>query len=100
MEVRANSRGDGGDGVPISSKRVLVELETEALNHVRAEGKADPNTPDRDGNRPLHVCAIWNNSKTAEVLLAHGADKALANNDGQTALDWGDSFDKIKELLS
>ena len=32
-------------------------------------------------------CAITNNPAVAKVLLSHGADQKLANNEGKTAFD-------------
>ena len=39
------------------------------------------------GNTPLHVCATWDQDKSATVLLKRGADAMLKNRAGQTAAD-------------
>ncbi|KAJ9470302.1 Homeobox protein Wariai [Diplonema papillatum] len=42
------------------------------------------NTPDRDGNTPLHVAALVRNAPAAFVLTRCGADPFLVNREGMT----------------
>jgi ankyrin repeat protein len=50
---------------------------------------ADPNLgTTKEGNTPLHVAAAAGNADSVKVLLAHGADAAAKNADGETAYDF------------
>lgn len=59
-------------------------------NHERLrqllESGADPNTPDMDGETPLHVTARWGRAAIAEELLKHGANPDAAALYGTTPL--------------
>lgn len=44
------------------------------------------NAQDQDGNTPLHAAARKGFSDVVELLLAHGADRDIKNNNGKTAL--------------
>ncbi len=46
--------------------------------------RAGPNTPNKDGNTPLHIAAQKGFKGVAQVLLTAGADANLPNNKGQT----------------
>ena len=65
-----------------------------------AEVGADPNAADSAGVRPLHVCAVWNNARTASVLLRHGADPLAPAADGQTPIDWAMPGTAVGKLLA
>ena len=43
--------------------------------------------PGFQGNAPLHLAAMKGRLKAAKVLMQHGADPSLKNEDGQTPLD-------------
>lgn len=47
---------------------------------------ADPNAPQQAGFRPIHEAGTNANRKLAELLLASGADPALASDDGKNAI--------------
>lgn len=51
------------------------------------EKGADPNARQSGGFVPLHTAAQNNSPAMADLLLAHGADLTLANDEGKTALD-------------
>ena len=42
------------------------------------------NQPNNNGNTPLHIASINNNSASAQALVVHGADQNAKNNDGLT----------------
>ena len=48
---------------------------------------ADPNAQQQAGFRPMHEAGTNANRKLAELLLAHGADPSLPNDDGKSAID-------------
>jgi len=51
------------------------------------EAKADPNLPSRDTRQtPLHWAAMFATPLMTELLLEHGADCLIRNNQGETAL--------------
>jgi ankyrin repeat protein len=52
-----------------------------------------------DGNTALHWVVIGGNDPSkVELLLEHGADVAITNNDGETALDCAREMEKLEEL--
>jgi len=57
----------------------------EALQTLIACGM-DVNVQDKDGDTPLHCCAIYNNAVMAQTLLDHGCFHHLENGQGFTAL--------------
>jgi len=58
----------------------------EVVKAVLAAG-ADPNAQQQAGFRPMHEAGANANRNLAELLLAHGADPALPNDEGKTAID-------------
>lgn len=48
---------------------------------------ADPNTRQQGGWTPLQGAAHLGDAEMARALLAHGADRAVANDEGKTALE-------------
>jgi len=58
----------------------------EVVKAVLAAG-ADPNAQQQAGFRPMHEAGTNANRALAELLLAHGADPALTNDDGKSAID-------------
>ena len=65
----------------------LVMLDRPKLCAALIERRADVDAVDRRGDSALIMAAISNLPKTAEVLLQHGADRALRAKDGRTASD-------------
>lgn len=49
---------------------------------------ADPNAQQQAGFRPMHEAGTNANRKLAELLLAHGADPSLPNDEGKSAIDF------------
>jgi ankyrin repeat protein len=58
----------------------------EAIKAVIAAG-ADVNAQQQAGFRPFHEAGANGNRALAELLLAHGGDPALTNDNGQNAID-------------
>ena len=58
----------------------------EAIEAVIAAG-ADVNAQQQAGFRPFHEAGANGNQALAELLLAHGGDPALTNDNGQNAID-------------
>ena len=48
---------------------------------------ADPNANAQSGSTPLHTVAFTGDRASLELLVKHGADRAIKNNDGKTAAD-------------
>ena len=48
---------------------------------------ADPNARSQSGSTPLHTVAFTADRASLDLLLRHGADRTIKNNDGNTALD-------------
>jgi ankyrin repeat protein len=48
---------------------------------------ADPNAKAQSGSTPLHTVAFTGDRASLDLLLKHGADRAIKNNDGKTAAD-------------
>lgn len=59
------------------------------------------NTPDADGNTPLHLAVEYDVPQCVKLLLNHGANIAAKNNKGKTPLDISGekNFDDCTELL-
>ena len=51
------------------------------------EAGADPNAQQQAGFRPIHEAGTNANRALAELLIAHGADPSLPNDDGKNAID-------------
>jgi ankyrin repeat protein len=48
---------------------------------------ADPNAKAQSGSTPLHTVGFTGDRASLDLLLKHGADPAITNNDGKTAAD-------------
>ena len=61
------------------------------------------NTPDKQGNTPLHIAALHGNEKIVKKLVFAGADPTIKNREGYTAYDYvlerqqGESEEKKSE---
>jgi ankyrin repeat protein len=47
----------------------------------------DPNAQAQSGSTPLHTVGFTGDRESLDLLLKHGADRAIKNNDGKTAAD-------------
>jgi ankyrin repeat protein len=79
------ARNDQLQVTPLQSAVAAREEETAAL---LLERGADPNTKQLGGFTAFHAAAQHGDEPLAELLLAHGADAALAADDGRTAADF------------
>jgi ankyrin repeat protein len=50
----------------------------------------DPNVAGKKGFTPLMIATLNGRVESARVLLEHGADPMRSNDDGRTALEWGE----------
>jgi ankyrin repeat protein len=48
---------------------------------------AEPNAKSQSGSTPLHTVGFTGDRASLDLLLEHGADAAIKNNDGKTAAD-------------
>jgi ankyrin repeat protein len=48
---------------------------------------ADPNAKAQSGSTPLHTVGFTGDRASLDLLLEHGADRRIKNNDGKTAAD-------------
>jgi ankyrin repeat protein len=87
-DVEAVSR-DGNNATALSyAAGVTSDRGYEAVK-LLLDHKADPNHPHGPARVTPLIRAIQANSpRTAELLLARGADKALTDRNGKTASDW------------
>lgn len=78
---------DPQDGKTVLHKSVYSEHSHVQVDEVLSAG-ADVNAVDREGKTALHHAAQRDYSKTAELLLFHGADTSIRDNYGRTAKDY------------
>lgn len=57
------------------------------------------NTQDKQGETPLHKASLFGKKDVAQLLLDNGASKAIKNQNGQTAEDYAQEQEDIKELF-
>ena len=75
---------------PLKVQALHAAVAGRKLEIVKAvlDAGADPNAQQQAGFRPMHEAGTNANRALAELLLAHGADPALTNDDGKTAIDF------------
>eukprot|EP00937_MAST-01D_sp_MAST-1D-sp2_P005045 g5045.t1 len=66
----------------------------EIVKFLLEDCKVDANRVDYNGDTALHDATRFGHAAIVQQLLAAGADKAVANKDGQTALLAAEAFDK------
>jgi len=101
VDVNAPQDKEGNTPLLLAANRGLTSI-VEIL--LEAGAKIDGASP--PGIAPLMAAASRNQLKTAKYLLAKGANAKLADEGGQTALDWAESserfrnqYEEMKELL-
>lgn len=72
-------------GTPLHSSSSLGIIKS--VEFLLIDCKYDPNPIDKEGNTPLHAAAKENHLETLSLLLQHGADIFIKNQQNQTALD-------------
>ena len=50
--------------------------------------RVNPNIQSYDGLTPVHIAASWGLSETLELLLLHGGDPDVSDNEGVTAIEY------------
>ena len=75
---------------PLKVQALHAAVAGRKLEVVKAvlDAGADPNAQQQAGFRPMHEAGTNANRALAELLLAHGADPALTNDDGKSAIDF------------
>jgi len=53
---------------------------------------ADPNTQNRNGDTPLHAAVVFNNIRMALLLVHHGADAGIYNNQEENSMTMNVDF--------
>jgi uncharacterized protein len=63
---------------------------------------ADPNARSQSGSTPLHTVGFTGDRRSLDLLLKHGADAAIRNNEGKTAADIARErgYEEIADLLA
>jgi ankyrin repeat protein len=90
LEAGADPRPASRQGgfTPLHSA-VATEAATSDAEIVRMllDKGANPNAKSQSGSTPLHTVAFTGDRASLDLLLKHGADRAIKNNDGKTAAD-------------
>jgi uncharacterized protein len=75
---------------PFKVQAIHAAVASKNLDIVRAvlEAGADPNAAQQQGFRPMHESGSSGNRALAELLMQHGADPALKNDDGKSTIDY------------
>ena len=75
---------------PLKVQALHAAVAGRKLEIVKAvlDAGADPNAQQQAGFRPMHEAGTNANRALAELLLAHGADPSLTNDDGKSAIDF------------
>ena len=55
------------------------------------------NTPDGEGNTPIHSCILLEKELIAKLLIRRGADVSKTNNAGQTPFDIAVSSGSVRD---
>ncbi|XP_031632252.1 ankyrin repeat and LEM domain-containing protein 1 [Contarinia nasturtii] len=58
----------------------------EAVMKLILKNNGDPNIQTIEGETPLHIAVIWNRTLIVEMLLDHGADLSIVDNDNNTPI--------------
>lgn len=74
---------------PLKVQALHAAVASRKLEVVTAvlDAGGDPNAQQQAGFRPMHEAGTRANRPLAELLLAHGADPTLTNDDGKSAID-------------
>jgi ankyrin repeat protein len=67
--------------------RGKTDDKTRALLALLLDGGADPNAQSKGGTSALYWCALCSMPRSVELLLRHGADPQLPQDNGETPLD-------------
>lgn len=75
---------------PFKVQAIHAAVASKNLDIVRAVlgAGADPNAAQQQGFRPMHESGSSGNRALAELLMQHGGDPALKNDEGKTAADY------------
>ena len=68
----------------VASDVAAVDVE---IVRMLVDKAADPNAKAQSGSTPLHTVGFTGDRESLQLLLAHGADRSIRNNDGKTSLD-------------
>ena len=80
--------------------RAIRARDDQALNRMLRQG-TPVNLRSSDGTTPLMVATLHGNLTSVQILLDHGADPNMANQQGVTALLWGATeLPKVQLLLA
>ena len=72
----------------------VAQGELAQVQKILEKGKIDINTVDEEGKSALHWAVITDHKEIAALLLRHGANTELLDNQGKTALDHANEDDR------
>lgn len=75
---------------PFKVQAIHAAVASKNLDIVRAvlDAGADPNAAQQQGFRPMHESGSSGNRALAELLMQHGADPTVKNDDGKSTIDF------------
>lgn len=108
LVLEFGTRKNGVDKDGVTALHLAAELNHVELTSWLLNRNVKVNMQDRDGDTPLHYAALQDSvsfalgsshRKIMEMLISHGADPEIRNQNGQTALDiLSEAEEKFKNL--
>jgi uncharacterized protein len=83
----ANVNAAAKNGLKVQALHAAVAGRNLEIVKAVLDAGGDPNAQQQAGFRPMHEAGSNANRKLAELLLLHGADPSLPNDEGKSAID-------------
>jgi uncharacterized protein len=84
----ANVNAAAKNGLKVQALHAAVAGRNLEIVKAVLDAGGDPNAQQQAGFRPMHEAGSNANRKLAEMLLQHGADPSLLNDEGKSAIDF------------
>jgi ankyrin repeat protein len=98
VDVNISSNPPGWTPLILAVRLISPDKESKILRKLLSVPEVEINLDDKQGRTALHHAVVMKSPQRVQMLLDHGADTALEDNNGKKAIDYADT-PQIRDII-